>query len=182
MADFTFGNEGNATDSNGDGSEPIGAGFLTDASGSNGNANGDDNGDGFDPRIHISRDKRNADGSFTRKRGRKAGSGTGGSPRSEGSRKANHTASVESLTRVLAVLHLGIAAATKAPEMALEDQEAEALATATSNVLKEFDIQPNPKVEALVALAMTAGSIYGPRVYLIAERRKKEKANGTARP
>lgn len=177
MADFSFGNENGISGNENASDGPITASFLIDDSGSNGTATGD----GFDPAIHVSRDKRNADGSYTRKRGRRAGSTASGNHRGESSRKANHTASVESLTRVLAVLHLGIAAATKAPEMALEDQEAEALATATSNVLKEFDIQPNPKVEALVALAMTAGSIYGPRIYLIGERRKREKANGTKR-
>jgi uncharacterized PurR-regulated membrane protein YhhQ (DUF165 family) len=53
-------------------------------------------------------------------------------------------------------------------------QEAEALANATANVLIEFDIQPNPKVQAIVGLVMTAGSIYGPRVYLIRERKKAQ--------
>jgi len=56
--------------------------------------------------------------------------------------------------------------------------EADALANAAANVLIEFDIQPNPKVQAIVGLVMTAGSIYGPRVYLIRERKKGEKENG----
>jgi hypothetical protein len=57
----------------------------------------------------------------------------------------------------------------------LETDDAEALAKATAQVLIEFDITPNPKVQACVALAMTAGSIYGSKVYLIRERRKEER-------
>jgi hypothetical protein len=45
-------------------------------------------------------------------------------------------------------------------------------------VLIEFDITPNPKVQAIVGLVMCCGSIYGPRVYLVRERWKEEKENG----
>lgn len=87
------------------------------------------------------------------------------------------------MTRALAIVHIGIATATKTPEMALDDKEAETLSVAVSNVLTEFDIRPDPKVEACIALAIAAGSIYAPRVYLIRERWKAEKndkgANGS---
>lgn len=163
----------------GDGGEPASefgtsANFLSlggdVGSGSNGGSGGGT--ERFDSTIHVSPDKRNADGSYTKKRGRKSG---GSSSNSGSKRKADNSASLESLTRVLVVMHLGIAAATKSPEMALEDTEAEALAKATANVMSEFDIRPDPKIEALIGLVMVAGSIYGPRVYNIRERRKEER-------
>lgn len=143
-------------------------------SGDAGNGGGSGGDDGrFDAAIHVSPDKRNADGSYTKKRGRKSGNNSSTTSRS--SRKSDNSASLDSLTRVLSILHLGIAAATKAPEMALEDSESEALAKATANVMDQFDIKPDPKIEALIGLMMVAGSIYGPRVYLIKERKKEER-------
>jgi hypothetical protein len=71
-------------------------------------------------------------------------------------------------------LHIGLAAATKTPELALEDSEAENLAKATATVLTEFDIRPDPKIEAVIGLVTAASLIYGPRVYLITERKKQE--------
>lgn len=76
---------------------------------------------------------------------------------------------------MLAIVHMGLASATKTPELKLEDEEAEALAKSTAVVLEEFDIRPDPKIEAIIGLVTTAGMIYGPRVYLIAERKKQEK-------
>lgn len=140
--------------------------------GSSGSGERDANGERFDASIHISPDKRNADGSFRKKRGRKSGNATA-STRSRS--KASNQASVEGLTRMLAIIHMGIASATKTPELKLEDEEAEALAKSTAVVLEEFDIRPDPKIEAIIGLVTTAGMIYGPRVYLIAERKKQEK-------
>jgi hypothetical protein len=69
---------------------------------------------------------------------------------------------------------VGIAAATKTPEMVLQDAEASNLAAATANVLEEFDIRPDPKIEAVIGLVTAASMIYGPRIYLITERKKRE--------
>src|SRR4051794_27928384 len=78
-------------------------------------------GDDFDPAIHVGRDKRNADGSYTRKRGRR---GSGGSGAGSGGRKSKASGDLkdatEALSRTLLYLHVGIASATKAAEMALE--------------------------------------------------------------
>lgn len=130
-----------------------------------------DVGDDFDPSIHVSRDKRNADGSYTRKRGRRSGSGNSNSGSSP---KKTNQASLEALQRMLAIVHVGLAAATKSPELELDTEDARALTLATSNVLEQFDIKPDPKVEAVVGLVITAGSIYGPKLYLIRERRMDE--------
>lgn len=148
--------------------------LLGDSGANNGGNSGDDsrdaNGDKFDASIHIDPDKRNADGSFRRKRTRKSNSTSGGN-RS----KASNQASIDGLTRMLAIIHIGLASATKTPELKLEDDEAEALAKSTAVVLQEFDIRPDPKIEAIVGLVTTAGMIYGPRIYLISERKKKER-------
>jgi len=172
MADF------NIDDGNADGIDSglIIAPFLSGDAGNAGDV--DATGERFDDNIHVSRDKRNADGSFRKKRGRKAGSGSGNSG-NKSRRQTDSAASVESLTRVLSILHVGIAGATKSPEFILEDLEAESLANATANVLREFDIRPDPKIEAIVGLVMVAGSIYGPRLYLINERKKKDRDKGT---
>jgi len=158
------------------GSAAVDASFLTgtgDTDTSERGNIGDDSGERFDPAIHISPDKRNADGSYRRKRNRGAGAS---SPNKRGP-KADSSASIESLTRILAIVHVGIASATKCPEIALQDDEAKALSAATADVLKQFDIRPDPKIEAVIGLCMVAGGIYAPRVYLIRERLKEEKAS-----
>ena len=144
--------------------------------GSSGASERDARGVEFDPDIHAGRDRRNADGSWSRKRGRRAGSGSSASAAPRSRTKADNQASVDGLASMLGVLHLGIAAATKTPELALKDDEAKNLAVATARVLEEFDIRPDPKIEAIVGLIIAGSSIYGPRAYFIMERKKKEAA------
>ncbi len=139
-----------------------------DSGGDSGGGRGD-----FDSTIHVSRDKRNADGSYTRKRGRRSG---GGNSPSRTSSKADLKASVDSLANVLVIVHAGLAATLKTPEIALEPDESKALAHGVTNVLEQFDIRPDPKVEAVVGLIIAASSIYGPKVYLYRERKKAERA------
>lgn len=135
----------------------------------------DNHSDGnFDPSRHAGRDKRNRDGSYRLKRGRKPGSGNNGGTTRRTS--AASAASVEALSRLLVVVHAGFAAATKTPEMNLDEADANALGKATANVLDQFDIRPDPKVEAIVGLVIVAGSVYGPKIYMVRERRKEEKA------
>lgn len=155
------------------------AGFLTFGRGpddpDNGSGSGSDSGDNgeFDPSIHISRDKRNADGSYRRKRARRGTSANSGNKA-----RKNSKTGVEALTNALAIVHFGIAAATKTPELVLADEEAKVLAEASANVLSEFDIRPDPKVEAIFGLIVAAGSIYGPKAYLIRKRWKEENDKG----
>lgn len=75
---------------------------------------------------------------------------------------------------MLGVLHAGIAMATNAPEMALEDDEAQLLAKATVPVLEQFQFVPDPRYAAVFGLLMAAGKIYAPRVYLIRARLREE--------
>lgn len=176
MAD---GNSGFTLDSIG--ADSTDSGTTGDAPGIGSDANflafgsGDGSGSGsaerFDPSIHAGPDKRNADGSYRRKRGRKAGAGN------RNSRPSDNSASVETLSRLLTIVHLGIATVTKTPELNLDQGEADSLAMASANVLEQFDIRPDPKIEAVIGLVTTAGVIYGSKVYMI-KARKKEESNG----
>lgn len=60
--------------------------------------------------------------------------------------------------------------------MVMDEGEATSLSQATVRVLEEFDIKPDPKIEAIVGLIMTAGSIYGPKAYEIHKRLKESKS------
>ena len=148
------------------------AGFLT--GGDDGTSGGDSGGDsgGFDPAIHVSRDSINADGSYRRKRGRKPGAGNTANPGNR--KKADHTASIDALSNILVVLHTGIAGATKTPEVAIDKDDADTLARATSNVLAEFNIAPDPKIAAVIGLVIAAGSVYGPMAVSIRLRKQAE--------
>ncbi len=132
-----------------------------------------DSGEQFNPAIHSGPDKRNVDGSYRRKRGRKPGSSNSAS--SGNKRQADNSANIETLTSLLVIVHSGLASATRTPELALESDDANALAKASAAVLVEFDITPNPKVQAVVGLVMTAGAVYGPKIYMIKERRKEQR-------
>jgi len=124
------------------------------------------------------------DGTPARKRGRKPGSGAGSQSRKAGNNQDLKVA-VDSLAAMLGFIHIGIASISKCPEMALDDSEAQNLANATTNVLKEFDYIPDPKIVAISGLVSTAAIIYGPRYYLIKTRvsgEKKEKKAGFVEP
>lgn len=130
----------------------------------------DSAGNTFDASIHSG--GRNANGEWRKRRGRKS---AGASSSSVGRKKAGNSASLDALTNTLIIVHAGIASATKVPELSIEEDEAKVLAAAVASVLEEFDIQPDPKVQAIVGLVVAAGSIYGPRTYLIRERQKAQR-------
>lgn len=54
------------------------------------------------------------------------------------------------------------------------------LANATANVLEQFDLKPDPKIQAVIGLVMAAGTVYGPRVYMIQARKAQEKREKAA--
>lgn len=117
-----------------------------------------------------------ANGQPKRKRGRKPGanSGPGNAARPTGN-KTSLNNSIDRLAANIGILHLGIASLTKNPELELEDAESRALALATQNVLEQFATEIDPRVTAVVGLVTTAGSIYGPRAFLIRERKRNAK-------
>lgn len=124
-------------------------------------------GDDFDPAIHVGRDKRNADGSYTRKRGRKTGSGTG-------ARKKTDAPNLAGIETILLSMHQIMAAAIKTPELVLDEKEAKAMADAIAEVARYYPMTIDPKTLAWINLASCSAMIYGPRIYLISARKKEE--------
>jgi hypothetical protein len=114
-----------------------------------------------------------ANGKPRRKRGRKSGGGNTGGSKSNGPRNSKAVDGLETLSQTLLVLHMGIANLTKFPDFQIDKKESDALAAATANVMEQFDIQPDPKITAIIGLLSTATTIYGPRVYLYNKHKEK---------
>jgi hypothetical protein len=55
------------------------------------------------------------------------------------------------------------------------------LATATANVMEQYDLKPDPKTEALIGLIVAAGTVYVPRYVTIRLRHVQERAERKAR-
>lgn len=145
--------------------------------------NGDGNGSEYINPVNVAGDEyeRDDDGNVVygtsgkprKKRGRKPGGKTGrrSQPKSAGNNQA-----INSLTQALILVHMGLAGVTKFPDFALDPKtEAEPLANSISNVLAEFDVEPNPKFTAMVGLISTASVIYGPRIYLYKQQKEEQK-------
>lgn len=180
MADGNSGTKGNGfsfeseAGDNGDTSVIDPTSIDGSGSGDSGGSFGSGNGEQFDPSIHVSPDKRNRDGSYTRKRGRKAG----GSNSNTQSKKTNDlSASIEQLSKVIMLAHTGLAVATKCPEFELDKEESDYIAKSSANVLEQFDITPDPKTQAIIGLIIALGTVYAPRYMLISMRVKAEKRN-----
>lgn len=138
-------------------------------SGNSGSGPGD-----YDPAIHAGPDKFNADGTRTRKRGRKSGGGNSGT-NSSPKKKASHTLDVTTTQAVLLSIHTAAAAVFKTPELVLADQEAEALAKALVEIERLYPAQIDPRVLAWINLVGTAGMIYGTRIFAIQARYASER-------
>lgn len=150
-----------------------------DAAGTGGDAGGDagndarrDGGDDFtfDPERHIDPTKRNADGSYRRKRGRKPGS------RSGRKKAASSNLDLSTTQAVLLSIHAAASTAFRVPEIALDKNEAEMLAKALVELEAQYPTQVDPRVLAWLNLAGVAGMIYGSRVFAYRMRKENEKA------
>jgi hypothetical protein len=78
------------------------------------------------------------------------------------------------MTRILVVVHAGLATATGTPELAIDAEEGGVLAGATVNMLAEFDITPDPRTQAIIGFVVACASVYGPRVYVIRARKAQQ--------
>lgn len=76
---------------------------------------------------------------------------------------------------VLLSIHGMMAAALKTPELALEKDEAQAMATAIAEVSRHYPMTIDPKTMAWINLASCASMVYGPRLYMISTRKNGEK-------
>lgn len=148
---------------------PADLGGTGDAGSGGVGSDGPGNGDDFDASIHVSRDKRNADGSYRRKRGRRAGSG--------GSRKASSHLDITGVQAVLFSVHAGAAAAFRNEIWALSEGEAKALAEALITLEKQYPSKIDPRALAWVNLIGVAGAVYGTRfmaLWMEAQARRKQ--------
>lgn len=154
--------------------------FAPDALAGNGDGNNGDggnggpgDGDGFDPAIHIGRDRKNADGSFRRKRGRKSGGG------SSGRRKASSHLDITGVQAVLMSVHAGLAGAMRNEIWAISEGEAQTLAGAIIELEKQYPSKIDPRALAWINLTGVCGAIYGTRfvaLWMEAQARRKQEA------
>ncbi len=130
----------------------------------------DGNGPSFvDPAsLDGSGDNQPDGGTGKRRRGRPAGL------RNKRTSTTQATADISSL---LFSLHLGMAAFLKADVVMLTEEESQRLGAAITRVTDLYDIRILPeKYMAWINLAIVGGSIYGPRVVVLARQPKKQPA------
>ncbi len=71
-------------------------------------------------------------------------------------------------------IHTMLASIAKTPELELTDEECERIAKAMQNVAQYYPVYVDAKTQAWMGLIMTAGSVYGTRVFAILARLKAE--------
>lgn len=108
-----------------------------------------------------------------RKRGRRPKSTA---PGSVSGGYAETTLDISGIEKILLSSHLIMATMMKAPNLALDQKEARALAEATVNVTRHYNVQATQKTIDWVNFATTAFMIYGTRAIAYGAERKKQKA------
>lgn len=120
-----------------------------------------------------------ASGKPRRKRGRKSGGnigGTGTASKNGTRNNKNIKEGLDTLSKTLMIVHMGIASYTKFDGFNIEEKEADALSASIANVMEQFDWTPDPKFAAIAGLVTTGATIYGPRIYMYTEHVKATKA------
>lgn len=97
-------------------------------------------------------------------------------------RAPNKKKDVSGLTSALVNVHALLAGMTQIPEIAIDREQAEVLASAASEVMQHYDFGMNPEQQAWVNLMMVAGSIYGSKVFAYKIRKSQETAEGETTP
>jgi hypothetical protein len=171
--EFSFGNDSGSGSGNDTATGDVGS-FGVDPAGSLGTDAGDDF--TFDPERHIGLDRTNADGSYRRKR--KSGGGTRSSPKASRKATSKTSVNVNAVETALKGIHIGLAALTSIPEIALDADESKPLAIAVAEVAKHYDIPDvADKTLAWFSLAMVAGPMYMAKAMLARERMRGNKAH-----
>jgi hypothetical protein len=93
-------------------------------------------------------------------------------------KKKSDKSDVSGLTSALVNIHALLAGMTQIPEIAIEREQAEVLATAASEVMQHYDFGMNAEQQAWVNLMMVAGSIYGSKVFAYKIRKSQETEEG----
>lgn len=113
-----------------------------------------------------------------------------GRPKGSAKKETNHKADLkeppspkpraefdlDGISYMLLSLHSMAAVAFKATELSLSESEGKELSKCLVNVAEFYNVAPSPKLQAWMALIMCCGVIYYPRVTMINERLKMEKA------
>lgn len=128
----------------------------------------------FDPERHIGRDKRNADGSYRRKRRPRGGGGAERKPREKRSNVSRLEAQ-QATARMFLIISGGIANFTKTPEYKFDEDDANTCGAAWNNWAEEFGVKPDPKIEATIGLVTALSFAIGPRIAMANARRADEK-------
>jgi hypothetical protein len=96
--------------------------------------------------------------------------------------KAVKKVPVDALARLLMMGHAIGANLTRTPELDINSGEAKMLADPLSELLVLYEIEPDPRIMAMMELGMAASYVYGPRVAAIRARLQAEtKAKADAR-
>lgn len=94
--------------------------------------------------------------------------------------ESKETLDLDSLNVTLLFLHGIVAAASKTPELALEPNEADQLATAAKNVMRHYNIAPAQKAIDWFNFLAAGTAIYGSKALAVAARKKDEVAQHRA--
>jgi hypothetical protein len=171
---------GTELDASGDGGgTSIGDG--TDNDGDGGRAGDGDSGAGSrhprddgDPRIIRDKFGNPTFSATGRLRKRRANSGSGGGGSNTSAPKAVKKVPVDAMARLLVMGH-GIAANfTRTPELEINTSEARMLADPLSELLVLYEIEPDPRIMAMMELGLAASYVYGPRFTMIRIRLRAE--------
>lgn len=79
---------------------------------------------------------------------------------------------IDKLTQGVAFIHMALAGALKIEELNMGLDEAGALVVASLDVMKEYDLTPDPKTAAWMNLVMVSATVYGTRVMAYQTRMK----------
>lgn len=93
-------------------------------------------------------------------------------------KKKSDKSNVSGLTSALVNVHALLAGMTQIPEIAIDREQAEVLASAASEVMQYYDFGMNAEQQAWVNLMMVAGSIYGSMVFTYKIRKSQETEEG----
>jgi hypothetical protein len=170
-----FDGTGSAANGGGGGAGIDPASLAPGGAGADAGSGGADGSDDFE-RDNAGNIVRNKDGSPRRKRGRRGSGGGGGSSATrKASNKDDLKRSIDALSNMLLISHMGISGAINVPELALEKDDADLLANGIVPVLDQFDFTPDPRFVAVFGMFAAMGKVYGPKVYLYRNRVQAEK-------
>ena len=94
-----------------------------------------------------------------------------------GTSKTQTSLDLSGAAPILFSIHAMLAAATKCPELGINEMESKNLAEAAGKVMRHYDVQTTQKTLDWINLAMVVGACYGPRVFAIGQRQKNERIN-----